>query len=135
MQMYTILLRRHGLDPDRDIVVLKDGFSWPAFLLGGLWALWHRMWWVALGLIIGAAGLSGFGVMVFADTFSPQVLTFAFALLAGILAHDLRLWSLERRGFVEGGIVSARNREEALLRFLEEDTVLADDIYWRGVPS
>ena len=33
MRLYSVHLRRHGLDPDRDIVLVKEGFSWPAFFI------------------------------------------------------------------------------------------------------
>lgn len=128
MGIFTIHLRRHGLDPDRDIVVLKDGFSWPAFLIGGLWALWHRMWWVALGLIAGAGMLSGVGSFMFTDSFSPSILSAAFALLAGLLAHDLRAWTMERQGFVQSGVVVAENADDALLRYLDRDDDLALEV-------
>ncbi|MBI2584926.1 MAG: DUF2628 domain-containing protein, partial [Rhodospirillales bacterium] len=36
MRLYSVHLRRHGLDPDRDLVLVKEGFSWPAFLLSFL---------------------------------------------------------------------------------------------------
>ena len=57
MRVYTVHLRRHGLMPERDLVLVREGFSWWAFLFTSLWALWHRMWWEALGLfaiVLGA---------------------------------------------------------------------------------
>jgi hypothetical protein len=135
MGIFTIHLRRHGLDPDRDIVVLKDGFSWPAFVAGSLWALWHRMWWVAFGLIVGAAGLSAFGSFVLSDPYSPSVLTGAFALLSGLLAHDLRAWTMQRQGFILSGVVTADNADDALLRYLDEDPDLASEIVQTGIPA
>ncbi len=129
MRMYTIYLRRRGLDPERDIVILKEGFCWPAFLTGGLWALWHRMWWVALGLITAAVVLHGAGLLVFADKISPQVLILAYALLLGLLGQDVRAWSLERQGFVDCGPVNAHDRDTALMKYLEEDKALAQALY------
>ncbi len=128
MRTYTIHLRRHGLDPERDIVVLKDGFSWPAFLVGVLWALWHRMWWVALALFIGAGVINGLGPVVFSDPLSPSILVAALALLVGLLAHDLRVWSLERLGFVQNAVISAEDTDDALRRYLNEDDDLAHTI-------
>jgi len=130
MRIFTIYLRRHGLDPEKDIVVLKDGFSWPAFLVGSLWALWHGMWWVALGLMIGAGVINGLGPLIFSDTYSTPVLVTAFALLSGMLASDLRVWTLERQGFVLGAVVSAESPETALRRYLDEDAGLAHEINW-----
>ena len=53
MNTYTVHLRRHGLDPERDVVLVKEGFSWPAFFLSFLWALWHQLW-LAAALILAA---------------------------------------------------------------------------------
>jgi len=128
MRIFTIYLRRHGLDPVKDVVVLKDGFSWPAFLAGSLWALWHHMWWVALGLVIGAGIINGLGSLLFSDPYSPPVLAAAFALLSGLLAHDLRVWTLERQGFVLSAVVSADHSEDALRRYLDDDADLANEI-------
>ena len=128
MRIFTIYLRRHGLNPVKDIVVLKDGFSWPAFLIGSLWALWHRMWWVALGLVTAAGAINGLGPLFFSDSYSPPVLVGALALLSGLLAHDLRVWTLERQGFVLGAIVSAESPEFALRRYLDDDADLALEI-------
>jgi len=128
MRIYTIHLRRHGLDPEKDVVVLKDGFSWPAFLFGAPWALWHRMWWAALALIVGAAVTSGLGTLVFSDPLSPTVLASALALLAGLLGHDLRVWTLERQGFVLSAVVSADGSDHALQRYLDDNAELAYEI-------
>ena len=32
-------IRHSGLDPDRDVVLVKEGFSWPAFFFSGFWGL------------------------------------------------------------------------------------------------
>jgi len=128
MRTFTIHLRRHGLNPDQDIVILKDGFSWPAALIGGLWALWNRMWWVALGLIAVTAVTNGLGPRMFTDSVSPSVLTVAVAVLTGLLAHDLRSWTLQRQGFILSAVISARNSEDALRRYLDRDLDLAREI-------
>ena len=53
MRMYEVLERT--VDPRKgaagDFVLVKEGFCWPALLFGPLWALYHRMWVVAAGLV------------------------------------------------------------------------------------
>ncbi|MEZ5775925.1 MAG: DUF2628 domain-containing protein [Hyphomicrobiaceae bacterium] len=45
-----------ALDP-ADIVLVKDGFSWPAFMFGGLWLLVLGMWRELLAfLVLAVAG-------------------------------------------------------------------------------
>ena len=39
--------------PGGDIKVVKQGWSWPAFLFNVPWAVWRRMWVLALGVWLG----------------------------------------------------------------------------------
>ncbi len=45
--IYTVHVRGRGRADD-DVVLVKDGFSWPAFFFSLIWALWHRLWFFAL---------------------------------------------------------------------------------------
>lgn len=38
------------IHPARGFVRVKSGFSWPAFFLGGLWAVAKGLWLAALGM-------------------------------------------------------------------------------------
>jgi hypothetical protein len=62
MRIYTVHMKRTGQgkknDPDQGLVLIKEGFSWPAFFLSGLWALWHRMWFWAAIIIAANIALS-----------------------------------------------------------------------------
>jgi len=127
-RIFTIHLRRHGLDPARDIVLLPEGFSWWAFIFAGLWALWLRMWWVALGLIVGVGVLNVLANRLFSDPVSAGVIGFGLALLAGILGNDLRRWTLERQGFEFSGLVAATDQDEALHKYLDGDMELSEEI-------
>ena len=44
--MKTRLYTVHLLDDASDdgLVLVKEGFSWPAFFVAVPWALFHRMW-------------------------------------------------------------------------------------------
>ncbi len=132
MRVYTVHLRRHGLIPDQDLVLVREGFSFWAFLFTFVWALWHCMWWTALGLFIvmmaaglGAETLLGSGLGSFA-------VTLALALAIGYLAGDLRCRDLQARGFAEVGVVAAPDADAALFRFLDQQPALARDILGSG---
>ena len=58
MRLYSVHLRRHGLDPDRDSVLGKEGFSWPALLFSFLWALRHRLWLAAVAIFLAVTTLN-----------------------------------------------------------------------------
>ena len=47
--MKKIIVLMH---PSRKVAQVKVGFSWPAFLLGPLWAFVKRLWWHFFALIL-----------------------------------------------------------------------------------
>ena len=120
MRMYAVL-ERTG-DPHKgaagDIVLVKEGFCWPALLFGPLWALYHRMWVVAAGIMgIGViialppGPLAAFGVQDFAAAL--------VAFLLGLHGNDLRAWSLAAGGFELNSVVAGANLMDAERRLFQ----------------
>lgn len=132
MRIYTVHVRRHGLDPDRDIVLVREGFAWMAFLLNAAWALWHRLWWLAAILIVIGAGIGGLEGASLLPPNAGAILSLAVATFAGLFGNDLRRRSLADRGFVAAAVVSGSDTEAALRRFLDEDPVFASDLIGSG---
>ena len=118
MKLYSVYIRRHGLDPDRDYNVIKEGFSWPAFLFGGLWAAWHRMWFWAPVLFVVPAAVGTIMQSLGADPMTQAVAGIGWSTLAGVLANDLRRRHLESAGFDEAGVATGRDTDDALYAFL-----------------
>ena len=124
MRIYTAHLRSHDSGRDQEVILVKEGFSWPALLFSVVWALWHRMWLVALGLLAfgtivdtvlhlaGAGGQASFAVNA------------GVAILVGCFGNDLRRWTLERRGFISIGMVAERDRLTAERRLFEQQPEL-----------
>ncbi len=125
MKVYTVHMRRHGLDLDRDLVLVAEGFSWGAFFLSLFWALWNRLWWVALALVVLSVALDGLIWLIGADPATATLMGFALAALTGMLANDLRRWSLGLQGFADCGVVVGQNADAALARFLDASPDLA----------
>lgn len=117
MQIYTVHLKRS--DPCADFVLVKEGFSWPGFLLSALWALWHRLWFAAL--LLAATGLlvNLLSSVLALEPFGRAALSLGFAAAVGFVANDLRRWTLERRGFTVEAVVCGQSIEEAERRFLD----------------
>lgn len=128
MKIFTVHFRRHGLDLDRDIVLVREGFSWGAFFLSALWALWHRMWLVALGIVVISVILNGLNWGLGTDQTTTLVLSLGMALLTGLFAQDLRRWTLERQGFAEFGIVAGDDEDHALARYLDANPQTIRDL-------
>ena len=121
MRTYTVHLRRHGSLRESDMVLVKEGFCWPAAFLGLVWALWHRLWLVAVILLAAnvvlalATSMAGFGSQV------QGAISVGFAVIVGFVANDLRRWATERRDLSLAGVVSARRLEDAERTFLESE--------------
>lgn len=117
MQIYTVHLKRS--DPRTDFVLVKEGFSWPGFLLSALWALWHRLWWAALLLLLAGLLVSLLSSVLALEPFGGAALSLGFAAAVGFVANDLRRWTLERQGFTVEAVVCGQSIEEAERRFLD----------------
>ena len=119
LKVYTVHLRQPVRDAERDIVLVREGFSWGAFLVSVLWALWNRLWLVAIVLMALelvlplVAGWAGLGAA------SGGILSIALAVLAGLFGNDLKRWTMEGRGYAEVALVAARSPDEAQQRFGE----------------
>lgn len=128
MRVYSAHICRGGLDPDRDIVLLKEGFCWSAALFAPLWALWHGLW---LSAIVWAAVVGVPAVLAKSLNIETSVigwLMMGVGVIAGFVGNDLRRADLARRGFAFEDVVSASSRVEAEHRFFEHHPVLAAEI-------
>jgi hypothetical protein len=99
---------------DRKLVLVKEAFSWGAFLFGPLWLLAQRAWIAAIASLV-----------VFALPFAVRsslrgVLVFALLLLLGLIGRDLVRWSLGRRGYALSHVVAGRSPDDAYLRLLDQ---------------
>jgi len=131
MRIYSVHIRRDGLDPDRDIVLVKEGFSWPAALFAPLWALWSELWIVATGMVLFIAGGAAIVVSLGFGSVASTWLSVGLAVLVGFLANDLLRDALERRGFVLRDVVVAANKDSAAFRFFDRNPELASIVMGR----
>jgi hypothetical protein len=118
-RIYTVHVRRarSGATADRDLVLVKEGFSWPAFFFTLLWALWHRLWLFAV--LIAASGVA-LGLAVEYFQLGPVLETalgLAWSVLIGFEANDLRRRALAWRGFALTDVVMGRSLAAAEHRF------------------
>lgn len=125
MRIYTVHVRTPAERLDRDVILVREGFNWGAFLFSALWALWTRLWLVALGLFALEAVWATLAQEFALDPLVQWPISFGLALILGWVANDLRRWTLFRHGYVEVGVVAAKGNEEALQRFFDQHTLLA----------
>ncbi|MHA1108895.1 MAG: DUF2628 domain-containing protein [Alphaproteobacteria bacterium] len=119
MRIYTAHDRPGSLAPDRDAVLLKEGFCWPAALFTVGWALWHRLWSVFAVLFVVMAGLEAALHYAAAGETVDAAFRLGASLIVGYCANDWRRRGLFQRGYRFHGIVAAANREAALRRYFD----------------
>ncbi len=128
MRVYTIHMRRPPLDPERDIRLVKEGFCWPAFFFSIIWALWCRLWLAAAGILAAELALRGILELLGADVLTQAVVSFAFAVLLGVVGNDIKRWTLFRSSYLQVAVVTGSNRDTAERRFWDDRPSLAADL-------
>jgi hypothetical protein len=95
-------------------VLVREGFSFAAFLFGPIWLLAHRAWIPAVLLI---------AVNVVVGSLAPEaaepLLFLGIMLFVGVTGNDMRRFSLERAGYLLMHVVAARDVDGALARLLD----------------
>ena len=109
----------------RAVVLVKEGFCWPAFFFNIVWALFKGLWITAIILflaqILVQTGAQALGLSQEAQS----IVTIGFFILVGLFANDLRRFELERRGYREVGVIAASHLSAAEQRAFERIPALA----------
>ena len=107
------------LDRAEEMVFLKDGFVWSAFLFGPLWLLANRLWLATAAYLVTAAivyfVLDAIGIAE--AVFGPLLI--ALNAIVAFEAHWLKANKLEAKGWSMLGSVSGRGLADCERRFFE----------------
>lgn len=115
----------------REPVLLREGFCWPAALFNVFWALFHRMWWTAFGLLVAGAALEALIALAGLDETTRLAALIGFAMIVGFFANDWRRAAMERAGWRLAGVVAAPGPDAALRRYVD----LGGDAAFEASPS
>ena len=107
--------------PQRPPVLMRDGWSWGAFILGPIWLVSVRAWIPPLLEIVALALLFA---LVPPPFWRPALL--GLALINGLLGRDMARWALDRRGYAIEHVVLAPDQDAALLRLFTARPDLVD---------
>lgn len=125
MRIYTVHIKETDRQPPDDIkaVAVREAFSIWAFLFRFLWAAANGAWIVA-AIILGVeiALVAGMSVAGLDDT-SAVLLGLVWAFAIGLFARDLKRWELSILGYELRGAVVARDRDDALRRYFDEEGI------------
>ncbi len=119
LKTYAVYIKPGDEHPLESSMFVKEGFSMPAFLFSLFWALYHRVWRLAvlvLAFYIVANKALLAGVI---DLHFRLIVEMGFLAWVGFQAGEWRAKALERQGFVLLDIVMARSEAEARQRLLD----------------
>lgn len=103
-----------------DIIFVREGFSWWAFLLPVPWLLYRRLWLETLAYFFLSGIVIHAGMTYRAVGFQwAEVVLFLMNLLLGFHANDLRRWAMMRRGRPLVAVVAGTNYQDCERRFFE----------------
>ncbi|MEO1265324.1 MAG: DUF2628 domain-containing protein, partial [Pseudomonadota bacterium] len=123
MKSYTVHERPKPLadriDRAADLVFIKDGFNFLAFIAAPVWMIVNRLWMVLfIYLVIMAALLLATDALGIAPGIR-SALTLGLSALVGFEADSLRRWTLARRGWSLVGSVTGESLDVCQRRFFE----------------
>lgn len=90
-----------------DAVLVRDGFSYLAFVFTFLWCVWNRAWLAALLILVADALIVGAHLALGTSPAATLLSLSALNLLIGLESATLKRWGLRRRGYPSRTLVIA----------------------------
>ncbi len=112
---HFIVMTPNGESPAKETQFVRDGFSVVAFAVPVIWLIWHRLW------LHAALCFAAFGLCAAFIAWNDPVVWIGFSVLTSVcisllVALEGGDWvkqALERQGFDEQAIISARSTRQA----------------------
>ena len=118
MNHYTVQQRPiQNVDTDPDVILIKEGFCWPAFVAPPLWLIYRMQ---ILGLLVYLSVttvLSTAVIYSLIDSLTGLFLAIVLSFLVASLANDWRRWRLTTIGYQLVAITFANNLRHAEEKF------------------
>jgi len=119
MKLYNAFIKKDQNGKIEDVVLLDEGFSFLAFLFGGLWFLFHRMWLNAAIIFAINYMLQSISNNAILSKLDVMFLETSFLI---IVAYNANHWfgeHLARLGYQISGFVLANNKAEARIKAVQ----------------
>lgn len=121
MRIYTVHHRQEAsgslVGLAEDVVLVKEGFSWPGLLIPLIWLIYKRMWIVLAFYLAAEAGLAALLYGGFLPDIAGTAGLLALSLIVGFEGNDLYRWTLKRRRYREQGFVVGEDYAAAEHRY------------------
>ena len=113
MRSYTVHELSGAPSDGKGIVMVREGFSWPAAGFAFFWLLVKRQWIAAAFYFALSVLLMAGARMLSASEELISVMVLVLQGFLGVAAHDLIRWNLARQGYREIGIAGGTDLQEA----------------------
>ena len=126
MRHYTVQQRQDwdtGTDPD--VVLIKEGFCWPALFVPLLWLIYRLQFLGLLAYLSATAILSAAVKYTGMEPLLGLLLSVVLSLLVASLANDWRRWRLAAKGYKLVAIAAADNLRQAEQKIFHFDWLSA----------
>lgn len=100
-----------------DAVLVKEGFSWPAFFVPFLWLIYKQMWIVFAIYMALELALAGIAELAGLPEALPMIGSLTLQAIMGFEGNNFYRWSLERRRYKQRAVVAGGNITQAEHRF------------------
>lgn len=113
MRSYTVHELSGAPADGKGIVLVREGFSWPAAVFALVWLIFKRQWVVAAFYFALSVLLMAAANWFSANEALMSVMTIMLQGFLGVAAHDLMRWTLARQGYREIGVAAGTDLQEA----------------------
>lgn len=120
MQLYNSYIKKTKSGEIEDLIFVKNGFSFPAFIFSLGWFAYKKMIFVATAILIILLGLIDVTSYYLDNKVAGTILAILSTLL--IIGVNANYWYskfLKKRGYNFIGCIFGKSKEEAKLRFVE----------------
>ena len=115
MRVYTVY---EPSDIGSNIVAIKEGFNWVAFIFSMPWALFNCLWLWLFGIVIANVFIGWVLIILGGDSIVQATAFLGLALIIGWTANDIKRHNLAKRGFKEAVVLLADTKEIAVSRYV-----------------
>lgn len=105
--IYTVHENTWKGDPADRMVLVREGFSFWAFIFAPFWLLSQRLWLATLLYMIAVILIEQLGEYYGISQASLAMLQLGLQFWLGCNAYDIKRWTLKRRGYQLQGLVAA----------------------------
>lgn len=111
--------------PSGTIEAVKQGWSWPAFFFGFVWAMVKKMWKLGIGVVLAILVIGFITGIAASEEMGEAILNglgMTANLMFGVHGNSWREESLIARGFAIKKTISAAGPAAAVALYLKDET-------------